>query len=1178
MIRNSIDYVVARAPFGYAFHEIIVDDSGKPLNYRYIDVNQAYEKLTGLKSEDILGKTITDVIPGIVNDSFDWLGFYGEVALNGIDKKFGHYSAVLDRWYHVQVFSPEKGYFTTIFSDITEQVNAKRFLDKIMEHSPDSLWISDKDGTLITMNQACRNNLQVSDEEVVGKYNIFQDNLVFDQGYMPLVREVFDKAVPVRFTLNYNLSDVKSLNLKNGRQFILEVYITPVTDHNGNVTNAIVQHRDITHEKRIADDLLESTKLIENIINTIPAGVFWKDKELTYLGCNKSFALDTGFADPADIIGKNDFQLKWSNRADLYRKDDREVIESETAKLNIEENLTIATGETKNILTNKVPLRNVKGDVIGILGTYLDVTGKKLAEKKIIEKDIKFRKLSANMPDMIYQFTRMKDGSCYVPIASEGIINVFGCTPDDVLDSFEPIIRVLHPDDSERVNREIEYSAKNLTFFNCEFRVKIPGKKIQWILANSTPEKLDDGSVTWFGYCVNITARKLSEIELVRSRQIIEESELRLSIALESSKSGMYDWDILSDSFYWSDEFLRIFGMPHDTIPGFESWTKALHPDDVQAASERIQFSIDNHVDLVNDYRIILPSKEVRWIRALGKTFYIGEKPSRVIGLCLDITTIKQSEQEFKDAKDFAEQNEQKFRLLFNTLTEGVALNEVIRDDQGEMVDYRIIEVNKAYLELTGTKSEQVIGNVASRLYNLQPEFIRAFWYNHKLKHETAYSEMPDPTGKRFFYVATSPFVNDQFVTSFFEITGLKQVELKLEEQNQQLIRAKERAEESDRLKSAFLANMSHEIRTPMNGILGFAELLKEPHLAGEEQQSYIQIIEKSGHRMLNIINDIVDISKIESGQMIVSTQESNINEQIGYLYNFFKPETEQKGIRLSVTCSVPMKDSVILTDREKLFAILTNLIRNAVKYTHQGSIEFGYIKKDDFAEFFVKDTGIGIPENRQQAIFDRFVQADVADTNAFQGAGLGLSISKAYVAMLGGNIWVSSVVGTGTTFFFTIPWRQAIPEQTLNEYKPAKEEPEPTYMIEKILIVEDDIDSQFLLKFMLKKFGNEILVASSGSEALSLFRANPDIELILMDLRIPDINGIEVTRKIREINNQVIILAETAYSLSGDTEAAIEAGCNDYMLKPINNQSLSEKIDMYFVRNYSRNIKSGQV
>ncbi len=234
---------------------------------------------------------------------------------------------------------------------------------------------------------------------------------------------------------------------------------------------------------------------------------------------------------------------------------------------------------------------------------------------------------------------------------------------------------------------------------------------------------------------------------------------------------------------------------------------------------------------------------------------------------------------------------------------------------------------------------------------------------------------------------------------------------------------AKEKAEENDRLKSSFLANMSHEIRTPMNGILGFAELLKTPGLKGDKQQKYIEVIEKSGMRMLNIINDIIDISKIEAKLMNVSISETNINEQIEYIYTFFKPEVERKGIKISFRNSLPAKEAIVNTDREKIYAVLTNLVKNAIKYTIEGSIDIGYEKKETNLEFFVRDTGIGIPGDRQKSIFERFVQVEDSYAITQEGTGLGLSISKAYVEMLGGEIWVDSIKGKGSAFYFTIPY-----------------------------------------------------------------------------------------------------------------------------------------------------------
>lgn len=259
-------------------------------------------------------------------------------------------------------------------------------------------------------------------------------------------------------------------------------------------------------------------------------------------------------------------------------------------------------------------------------------------------------------------------------------------------------------------------------------------------------------------------------------------------------------------------------------------------------------------------------------------------------------------------------------------------------------------------------------------------------------------------------------------------ITERKRYEIMLERKNEEyqkinnkLEKAKQKAEESERLKSAFLANLSHEIRTPMNGILGFADLLRNPDLSVDKQHQYIQIIEKSGQRMLNLINDIIEISKIETGMVTIHQTPMKVSEVLEYVCDFFKPEIEEKGLQFNLSCKIS-KELIILTDRDKVLSILTNLLKNAIKFTQKGSIELHCQIENNNLNCTVKDTGIGIPDDKQKVIFERFIQADPEDKMARQGAGLGLAISKAFVEMLGGNIGVTSKEGKGSVFNFTIP------------------------------------------------------------------------------------------------------------------------------------------------------------
>jgi len=385
----------------------------------------------------------------------------------------------------------------------------------------------------------------------------------------------------------------------------------------------------------------------------------------------------------------------------------------------------------------------------------------------------------------------------------------------------------------------------------------------------------------------------------------------------------------------------------------------------------------------------------------------------------------------------------------------------------------------------------------------------------------------------------------------------------------QELKNAKEKAEESDRLKSAFLANMSHEIRTPMNGILGFTELLKEPDLSSEQKEAYINIVRQSGQRMLNTVNDIVEISKIEAGIATVDLKEVNVPESIDELIRFFTPEALQKGLKLTLEKEAPDTAAVAITDPNKLDSILTNLIKNAIKYTNKGTIKIGYeiteMEQALSLQFFVKDTGIGVPKERQQAIFERFIQADIADKDARQGSGLGLAITKAYVEMLGGEIWVESNPGEGSTFFFTLPLNAkgsgktaeketSIPEKKSNQKKRLN-----------ILIAEDDETSTMYLQTILQSENCKFIYTQSGIETVEICRNNRDIDLVLMDIQMPGMNGYDATREIRKFNDKVVIIAQTAYALEGDKEKALEAGCNDYISKPIKKGELLELINKYF-------------
>jgi CheY-like chemotaxis protein/nitrogen-specific signal transduction histidine kinase len=382
------------------------------------------------------------------------------------------------------------------------------------------------------------------------------------------------------------------------------------------------------------------------------------------------------------------------------------------------------------------------------------------------------------------------------------------------------------------------------------------------------------------------------------------------------------------------------------------------------------------------------------------------------------------------------------------------------------------------------------------------------------------------------------------------------------------LLVAKEKAEESDRLKSAFLANMSHEIRTPMNGILGFLDLLSSEDIDAKSRQKYMHVVNLSGQRLLDTINDIIEISKIEAGEQEVKNSAVDISEMMKYHLDFFQLQAKQKGIDLFVPERILFRKTFIETDKNKLDSILTNLIKNAIKFTVNGSIELGNYIENDSLVFYVKDTGCGIPKGKIEAVFERFIQADTSITRSHEGSGLGLTIAKAYVHLLGGKIWVESEVDKGSTFYFSIPYKSNLGKKRISD---AQEVLSDEYSKETIILVaEDDATSFQYLEVVLKKKNITLFRAVNGKEAILIFKQNPDISLILMDIKMPGMDGFEATKEIRKLNKKVPIIAQTAYALSGDEEKARKAGCNDYIAKPIRSAELFILLDKYLIPSVS--------
>ncbi len=371
---------------------------------------------------------------------------------------------------------------------------------------------------------------------------------------------------------------------------------------------------------------------------------------------------------------------------------------------------------------------------------------------------------------------------------------------------------------------------------------------------------------------------------------------------------------------------------------------------------------------------------------------------------------------------------------------------------------------------------------------------------------------------------------------------------------------AKEKAEENDKLKTAFLQNMSHEIRTPLNGIIGFSALLNEENLSRDEIKEFTSMIGQSGKRLIEIVNNVLEISKIQTGQVKVNMAHISVNSIFLDLYTFFTTLAKAKQIDLSYHNQENIFRT-IYTDELKLNQILTNLINNAIKFTKSGSIDFGFEITGNTITFYVRDTGIGIPQTLYASIFDRFIQAEQSLTKNYEGAGLGLAISKGLVELLGGRIWVESEINMGTTFFFTLPYETITmtPSTIMNGKEVIK-----TSIKGKVLVAEDDWISFKYLDKMLNKSGISVVHAENGQQAVDLVKADPEIKLILMDIKMPVMNGIEATKLIKMNRPDLPVIAQTAFAFEEEKIKILATGCDEYLVKPIEPGKLKGIINKY--------------
>jgi len=626
-------------------------------------------------------------------------------------------------------------------------------------------------------------------------------------------------------------------------------------------------------------------------------------------------------------------------------------------------------------------------------------------------------------------------------------------------------------------------------------------------------------------------------------------------------------------------EWEKTFGYDTSEIEG-ENYLDYVHPEDLKETENVLNNLADNEIviDFINRNRC--KDGSYKWLQWRSFPY-----ENLIYASARDITAQKKAEEKNKmqrmhlvNAVTLAKIGYWEYDIAKDIFTFNDYFYKVYRTTAEKVGGYQMSIARYVELMMHPDDAQKVAEETLKAIETDDPNFVgytehRIIFPDGEIGYVAVrYSILKDKNGKTIGTVGTNQDITEQVIAK----RKLKEQNAEYEKLNNQyivinkelrksvesiqrinneLILAKEKAEESDKLKTAFLANLSHEIRTPMNGILGFANILKNENVHADTAAQYFDLIGQCGERMLSMINDLVDISKIEAGQVIVEPQITDLNKLIYEIGSFFKHQADQKGLRF--TFENADYTTAIYIDKVKLEQVLSNLLNNAIKFTEQGHIEFTHKLKNNVLLFGVKDTGYGIPEGMEEVIFERFRQAEDNYLRASDGSGLGLSISKSFVEKMGGKIWVKSEYGKGAEFFVRLP---VSPIDLQKNSKINTNEPQFKKALT-VLIAEDDLVNMLLLKRVLSERNFTIIDVNNGEAAIDQFYENPHIDVILMDLKMPKMNGIDAVVEIRKRDAKIPIIAQTGFTSEHDKQKALEAGCNDYITKPIKVGLLLEKI-----------------
>lgn len=986
---------------------------------------------------------------------------------------------------------------------------------------------------------------------------------------------------------------------KDGSIFPIEVEARNIAQTNKK-TFRVTAFRDITVRKKSEADNKKLSIAIEQSANTVVITDIYGDIQYT----NPKFTEITGYT-AAEVLGKNPRVLKsGAQPKELYVNLWQTISSGNVWKGQLKNK-----AKNGNFFWEQVTITPIKDDtekITSYLAIKEDISERKKAEenlskatKTIAKSEKKFRELFEKSGDAILIIKNGVFVDC-----NQATLNMLGYKKHKDVLNLQPseLSPKLQPDGIDSLNKAEEMmriSLKNGTHSFEWIHTKSNGElfPVQVLLTAISNEPHNKVI-----HCVwrDITQQKESEKKLQKQNQELIQLSNELSeknrLLLESKDRfiNLFEQNPIP---LWEQDFSKVIKLLNDKKAETKDLKKYLdeNPDFVSVCILNIRilnvnkaalamFGVKNVVELKthlsktnNEKALEVLKKELVSIGSNKKTFsdeteLVGKDGSPIIAhiksviidgygasiaSVIDVTAERNATNELTEQKLL-------FEKMFNAIHDCIIITNTNRE---------ILTANSNAKNIFGYSPDELKGKSTEIFYADESKFEKA---GDKVFNEHSINK--DETYITYYKTKENViFPGETFGSKLFNNQGkwignigvIRNIAERINFINE-LQKSKEKAEESDRLKTEFIQNMSHEIRTPMNGILGFSELLDNPDLANEKRKLFIDIIKNSTHQLLHIIDDIMEISVLETKQIKAEENQVCLNDFLNELHTVFNIKASHKNISLVLKNGLSNQESTIITDKNKLNKVLSNLLENALKFTYEGFVELGYkLNKDREpaeVEIYVKDSGIGIKPEKQKMIFERFSQAEKELSKKVGGLGLGLSIAKENAQLLGGNITVVSQLGEGAVFFVNLPYK---PVNIAAEIKKEMENTSEKKDKYTILIAEDEEVNFMVLEMLLLdklKLPCKLLHAKDGLEAVELCKNNLEIDLVLMDIKMPVMDGHKATKRIKEFRQKLPIIAQTAFSTPEEKEKAFLAGCDDFMAKPISKDVLSSVIDKFLL------------